>query len=101
MTESSVTATADQISQARQTLNHSVNPYDPHQSNNIMLNQALYYQTMNNQLQFMNHPNQFNQSHMQFIQNPMTKSQANFQFTTILYQATQQSFLNSMNQTKI
>ena len=95
MTESSVTATADQISQARQTLNHSVNPYDPHQSNNIMLNQALYYQTMNNQLQFMNHPNQFNQSHMQYIQNPMANPQTNF-----LYQATQQGFLNSMNQTK-
>ncbi len=60
-----------------------------------MLNQALYYQKMNNQLQFTNHPNQFNQSHMQYIQNPMTNPQANF-----VYQATQQSFFNSMNQTK-
>ncbi len=47
MIESSVTATADQISQERQTLNQPVNPYDPLQSNNMMLNQALYYQTMN------------------------------------------------------
>ena len=89
MTDNSVTATAEQISQARQTLNHSVNPYETHQASNMMMNQALYYQNMNNQLQFMNQQNPFNQNHIQYIQNHMANPQANF-----LYQANQQGFLN-------
>ena len=85
MTETSVTTTANQVNQARQTLNQTTNQFDSNQYNNNFMNQALMYQNLNqnHQLQYFNQINPYNHpNHIQYINNHLSNPQSQFLYQT-------------------
>ena len=90
MTETSVSTTANQVNQARQTLNQTMNQFDSNQYNSNFMNQALMYQNLNQnqQLQYFNQINPYNHpNHIQYINSHMSNPQSQF-----LYQAATHGF---------